>query len=99
MSTPTCAYQDFLTCLDCFPKRPKHTGPVIRIQGVDMISKESLLSETQPTGVTGCAAFSLAHQEPGPRCESLIRSTSAGGYTPASGEMKKGDRERCAKMA
>lgn len=64
-----------------------------------MISKESLLSETQPTGVTGCAAFSLAHQQAGPGCESLIRSTSAAGYTPASGEMKKGDKERCAKLA
>lgn len=31
--------------------------------------------------------------------ESLIRSMSAGGYTPASGEMRKGDRERGAKMA
>ena len=72
---------------------------MIRIQGVGMISKESLLFETQPTGVTGCAVFSLAHQEPGPVGESLTRSTSAGGYTPASGEMKKGDRERCAKTA
>ena len=71
---------------------------MLRIQGVGVISKESLLSETHPLGSQAvlCLACLTKSLDLG---ESLIRSMSAGGYTPASGEMRKGDRERGAKMA
>ena len=72
------------------------------MQGVGVIGKRPLPSETPFQPILGSwvglpSAWLPKRLEQW--LESLIRGTSAGGHTPASGEMRKGDRERCAKRA